>query len=98
MTGAPKRRSVQLLERLELNLADAERDDDLRARRGIYSGALGWQGVDGAADYSVVIRTLIANGDDVSIGAGGAITYLSDARQEWQEVLDKVTALATIDL
>lgn len=98
MTGAPKRRSVQLLERLELNLADAERDDDLRARRGIYSGALGWLGVDGAADYSVVIRTLIANGDDVSIGAGGAITYLSDARQEWQEVLDKVTALATIDL
>lgn len=97
MTGAPKRRSVQLLERLELNLVDAERDDDLRARRGIYSGALGWLGCDGAADFSVVIRTLIADGDDVSIGAGGAITYLSDAKKEWQEVLDKVTALATIE-
>ncbi|KAJ1033867.1 hypothetical protein NDA16_000075 [Ustilago loliicola] len=97
MTGAPKRRSVQLLERLELNLADAERDDNLRARRGIYSGALGWLGCDGAADFSVVIRTLIADGDDVSIGAGGAITYLSDAKKEWQEVLDKVNALATID-
>ncbi|CDW97047.1 hypothetical protein, partial [Sporisorium scitamineum] len=97
MTGAPKRRSVQLLERLELNLADAERDDELRARRGIYSGALGWLGCDGAADFSVVIRTLIADGDDVSIGAGGAITYLSDAKKEWQEVLDKVTALANID-
>ncbi|SJX63970.1 related to para-aminobenzoic acid synthetase [Sporisorium reilianum f. sp. reilianum] len=97
MTGAPKRRSVQLLERLELNLADAQRDDELRARRGIYSGALGWLGCDGAADFSVVIRTLVADGDDVSIGAGGAITYLSDARKEWQEVLDKVTALANID-
>lgn len=97
MTGAPKRRSVQLLERLELNLADAERDDELRARRGIYSGALGWLGCDGAADFSVVIRTLIADGDDVSIGAGGAITYLSDAKKEWQEVLDKVTALANIE-
>ncbi|SNX85261.1 related to para-aminobenzoic acid synthetase [Melanopsichium pennsylvanicum] len=98
MTGAPKRRSVQLLERLELNLADAERDDGLRARRGIYSGALGWLGCDGAADFSVVIRTLIADGDDVSIGAGGAITYLSDAEKEWQEVLDKVSALASIDV
>lgn len=97
MTGAPKRRSVQLLERLELNLADAERDDNLRARRGIYSGALGWLGCDGAADFSVVIRTLIADGDDISIGAGGAITYLSDAKKEWQEVLDKVNALATIE-
>ncbi len=98
MTGAPKRRSVQLLERLELNLADAERDDALRARRGIYSGALGWLGCDGAADFSVVIRTLVADGDDISIGAGGAITYLSDAQKEWQEVLDKVTALANIDV
>lgn len=98
MTGAPKRRSVQLLERLELNLADAERDDDLRARRGVYSGALGWLGCDGAADFSVVIRTLIADGDEVSIGAGGAITYLSDAKNEWQEVLDKVSALASVEV
>ncbi|KAJ1024345.1 hypothetical protein NDA18_004514 [Ustilago nuda] len=97
MTGAPKRRSVQLLERLELNLADAERDDNLFARRGIYSGALGWLACDGAADFSVVIRTLVADGDQVSIGAGGAITYLSDAKREWQEVLDKLNALATID-
>ncbi|PWY99690.1 ADC synthase [Testicularia cyperi] len=97
MTGAPKRRSVQLLERLELSLADAEHDDNLRARRGIYSGALGWMGLDGAADFSVVIRTLVADGDNVSIGAGGAITYLSNPEREWQEVLDKVNALAIVD-
>ena len=71
---------------------------DLRARRGVYSGALGWLGCDGAADFSVVIRTLIADGDEVSIGAGGAITYLSDAKNEWQEVLDKVSALASVEV
>lgn len=103
MTGAPKRRSVTLLERLEgksrHHAEDASGNWKLQHRpRGVYSGALGWIGIDGATDFSVVIRTAVVDGDDVSIGAGGAVTYLSDAEREWQEVLDKVGALASVDL
>ncbi|UZJ52940.1 hypothetical protein CBS101457_002260 [Exobasidium rhododendri] len=84
MTGAPKVRSVEILERLE------------EGPRGPYSGILGWLGLDGAANFSVIIRTVVVNGRHVTIGAGGAITYLSEAGQEWQEVLDKVSSIATV--
>lgn len=114
MTGAPKRRSVTLLERLEgksraHSEATRNTDDNLLTSevsaaspspwqlkhrpRGPYSGALGWIGVDGATDFSVVIRTAVIEGDDITVGAGGAITYLSDAEKEWEEVLHKVKAL-----
>jgi para-aminobenzoate synthetase len=56
MTGAPKLRSVQLLEEYES-----------RRRRGIYSGALGYFSLDGAADLSVVIRTIVVEGDRKSL-------------------------------
>ncbi|WVQ94380.1 hypothetical protein IAU59_001459 [Kwoniella sp. CBS 9459] len=79
MTGAPKLRSVQLLDDLED-----------RQRRGIYSGALGYFSVDGVTDLSVVIRTIVVEGEQLSIGAGGAITWLSDRDGEWAEVLTKV--------
>lgn len=57
MTGAPKRRSVQILEQLEALQHQGP------TRRGVYSGALGWMGLDGAADFAVVIRTVVAEGD-----------------------------------
>lgn len=103
MTGAPKRRSVTLLEQLEGKSRTPVSGSDsvwsLRHRpRGPYSGSLGWIGLDGAADFSVVIRTAVIDDDTVSIGAGGAITYLSDAEKEWQEVLQKVQALAHVDV
>jgi para-aminobenzoate synthetase len=84
MTGAPKVRSVEILEKLE------------KRPRGVYSGILGWIGLDGAASTSVVIRTVVINGRQISIGAGGAVTYLSYADKEWQEVLDKLLSIATI--
>ncbi|WVQ82863.1 hypothetical protein IAT38_004998 [Cryptococcus sp. DSM 104549] len=88
MTGAPKLRSVQLLDGFE----DHE-------RRGIYSGALGYISVDGISDLSVVIRTIIVEGHNLSIGAGGAITWLSDPAKEWDEVLTKVkSVVGALDL
>ena len=92
MTGAPKLRSVQILDELE----------NPYHRRGIYSGALGYMGIDGQVDLSVVIRTIVAEYQPVlregesksdtrySLGAGGAITWLSDPQGEWDEVLTKV--------
>lgn len=78
MTGAPKLRSVQLLSSIE------------QRRRGLYSGCLGYLSADGTADLSVVIRTLVVEGTHVSLGAGGAITWLSDRQGEWDEVGIKV--------
>ncbi|GAA6035545.1 hypothetical protein JCM8097_000308 [Rhodosporidiobolus ruineniae] len=82
MTGAPKLRSVQLLDELE-----GEK------RRGVYSGIFGYLSLTGASDWSVVIRTLVKRGRHLSLGAGGAITHLSDPEQEWAEVLTKVDAV-----
>nr|CAG8433319.1 6233_t:CDS:10 [Entrophospora candida] len=88
MTGAPKLRSVQLLEKLE-NYTP----------RGVYSGCLGYISLNepnnpnncgGGAHFSVVIRTvIICDEKDISVGAGGAIINLSNPETEWQEVLLK---------
>ncbi|GAA5977392.1 hypothetical protein JCM5350_002450 [Sporobolomyces pararoseus] len=82
MTGAPKLRSLQLLDELEQ-----------RRSRGIYSGVFGYVGIDGASDWSVVIRTLVKRGRELQLGAGGAITHLSDPAKEWEEVLTKIDAV-----
>ncbi|KAG9090411.1 Protein phosphatase PP2A regulatory subunit B, partial [Ceratobasidium sp. 370] len=82
MTGAPKLRSVQLLDSLETS-----------SWRGIYSGCLGFLSLDDRAVFSVVIRTLVACGDRLSYGAGGAITWLSDVDEEWAEVVLKAQSV-----
>ncbi|KAF8678025.1 Para-aminobenzoate synthase [Rhizoctonia solani] len=82
MTGAPKLRSVQLLDGLETT-----------SRRGIYSGCLGFLSLDNRAVFSVVIRTLVAYQDQLTYGAGGAITWLSDVDGEWNEVLLKARSV-----
>jgi para-aminobenzoate synthetase len=87
MTGAPKKRSVEILNTLE---------DD---QRGIYSGVLGYWDVGGGGDWAVTIRTCVHHADDPrsgtdgttwTIGAGGAITALSDPEAEWEEMLLKL--------
>ncbi|GAA5915563.1 hypothetical protein JCM8208_002432 [Rhodotorula glutinis] len=82
MTGAPKLRSLQLLDDLERHVP-----------RSAYSGVFGFLAIDGSSDWAVVIRTLVKRGRDLTLGAGGAITHLSDPAKEWEEVLTKLDAV-----
>jgi para-aminobenzoate synthetase len=81
MTGAPKLRTMEIIDELE------------GEARGVYAGALGWIGLDGSADLSVVIRTLVWTPTCVTLGAGGAITVQSDPEAEWEEMLLKAQPL-----
>jgi|SRR6267142_1848416 len=96
MTGAPKKRSVEILQTLE---------DDSRS---IYSGVFGYWDVGGGGDWSVAIRSCFKYDDQPwdeavdneaetwTVGAGGAITALSDPDSEWDEMLTKLQSVLGI--
>jgi para-aminobenzoate synthetase component 1 len=77
ITGAPKIRAMELLERLE------------PVRRGPYTGIAGWLGPDGAMGTSILIRTFVADGERLSLHVGGGITWRSDPAEEWAETVAK---------
>ena len=77
ITGAPKIRAMEILERLET------------VRRGPYTGALGWIGPDGAMATSILIRTFVADGTHLSLNVGGGMTWRSDPAAEWDETVAK---------
>jgi para-aminobenzoate synthetase component 1 len=83
MTGAPKIKVMQLIDRYE------------QARRELFSGTVGYIDPQGNFDSNVVIRSIFYNRDTgyLSYQTGGAITYESVAEQEWEETLLKAAAL-----
>jgi len=78
ITGAPKRRAVEIIKQLET------------APRGIYCGSVFAYKASGWLQSSIAIRTLEALGDRLYCWGGGGITFDSTAEAEYQETLDKV--------
>ncbi|MGF1643434.1 MAG: aminodeoxychorismate synthase component I [Thiotrichales bacterium] len=81
ITGAPKIRAMEIIEALE------------PYRRGVYCGAIGYLGFDGAMDTNIVIRTLTHAAGRMRFWAGGGIVMDSTLEGEYQESLDKAAAM-----
>lgn len=83
MTGAPKKRVMELIEKYE------------KTKRGIFSGAVGYINPDGDFDFNVVIRSIMYNQSEeyLSFQAGSGITFQCNAEDEWEECLSKVSSI-----
>jgi len=83
MTGAPKRKVMQLIEQYE------------SSSRGLYSGSIGYITPENDFDFNVVIRSILYNQTNqyISCWAGSAITFYSDAIEEYEECLLKAKAM-----
>ena len=86
MTGAPKKRVMELIEQYE------------KTKRGIFSGAVGYISPDGDFDFNVVIRSIMYNGLSgyLSFQTGSAITFYSNPENEWEECLLKAGAMKNV--
>ena len=88
MTGAPKLRTMELLDEMEQGVC-----------RGPYSGSLGYISLNGSMDMNILIRTAVLTPDaakdgwKVSVGAGGAITALSESEDEYEEMMLKASVV-----
>lgn len=86
MTGAPKRKVMQLIEKYE------------QTKRGIFSGAVGYINPQKDFDFNVVIRSILYNAANkyLSYLTGSAITFHSDAEKEYEECLLKAKAIEKV--
>lgn len=81
ITGAPKLRAIEILRDVE------------PVPRGAYTGSLFWFGDDGVTRSSILIRSIVVNGREASVGAGGGVVADSDPEAEWHESNAKARAL-----
>jgi len=88
ITGAPKIRAMEIIDALE------------PVRRHVYTGAIGYVGWNGDADWNIAIRTALVTPEAVHFAAGGGITADSDPEAEYEETLHKAEGmrLALADL
>ena len=84
VTGAPKHRACEIISELE------------GVARGAYCGCLGYVGLDGSADFNLLIRTFVAGGGQISFSAGGGITAASDPAAEYAESLHKAEGMLRV--
>jgi len=86
MTGAPKIKAMQLIDEYE------------NGHRGAYSGSFGCISPDGDFDFNVIIRSILYNKTTkyLSFQVGGAITYVANAEQEYEECLLKASAIMKV--
>jgi len=84
ITGAPKKRSMEIISELE------------GVRRGVYTGVLGWLSPEGDAAFSILIRTLVRQGSRLWYSTGGGITWDSDPAAEYEETCDKARSLERV--
>ena len=83
ITGAPKERSMEIIDSLE------------EYQRGIYTGALGYIHANGDMDFNIAIRTMTIQDDVGTYPVGGGIVWDSDPLEEWQEAQQKGKILAS---
>lgn len=84
MTGAPKQSATSIIDTLE------------QRARGVYAGAFGYVGLDGAVDLAMVIRSIVMDAAGATIGTGGGITALSVPADELAEAKLKAAALLRV--
>ena len=84
ITGAPKIRAMGIIDELE------------PVARGVYTGAIGYIGFDGALELNIAIRTMVITGGAAYFGVGGGIVADSEPALEYEETLHKGAALARV--
>lgn len=81
ITGAPKKRAMEIIHELE------------SSPRGLYCGAIGWLGYHGESSFNIAIRTLIRTGEQLIYQVGAGIVADSDAEKEYEETLHKAAGI-----
>jgi anthranilate synthase component I len=80
VSGAPKIRAMEIINNLE------------RAKRGLYSGAIGYLSANGNIDFALAIRTMIIKDGNAYIQAGAGIVHDSNPESEYKETINKLKA------